>query len=450
MSARLNFNEIAYFPWKGKTFNQIVSTLQKNQNSTVISKYNLKLAQPLKIYRKEIATLPISSCSQRYVSVDEMNMPNGYLISNASQQNGLVETLDFNLTNNTTDIPGACDAFNTNSVCLTPAQNALNRVRSSGNLKKTFNANKNNDTYYTSAKQYLESRNRLFAQNQFNYVRKGNLQATAGSPQAVGNIYSPQGTNHCPQFYVGSPITFDYQWCDGSSNTNPNSPSTVTIPVGYYTSIDDINQILIQTMTANKHYYINNSTGNYVYLLSISYNNITQRAVLQTRFTNTILFPTSGPTIYSLPGGSSSIIPVGSINTQGPYFNINNSQISSLLGVIQGQYPTNNIARTSITYIGSTTSSDSGTSLPQISAPIYVPLYYKPNNYQYAQQGAVDSSARITRLKYNTITTNAGVFQTSVYGSAVANALAYSTVGTTYTLKDKMGYPNKCTPVFNK
>ena len=35
---------------------------------------------------------------------------------------------------------------------------------------------------------------------------------------------------------------------------------------------------------------------------------------------------------------------------------------------------------------------------------------YKPNNSQFAQQGAVDSSSRITRLKYNTITKNNASF----------------------------------------
>jgi hypothetical protein len=36
---------------------------------------------------------------------------------------------------------------------------------------------------------------------------------------------------------------------------------------------------------------------------------------------------------------------------------------------------------------------------------------YKPNNIQYAQQGAVDSSDRLTRLKLNTINTNAASYK---------------------------------------
>jgi len=277
MSARLNFNEIPVFQWKGKTFTQITSNIQKNTNSSIISKYNLRLAQPLKIFRKEIASTSLNTCNPRHVSIDELNMPNGYLISHAINPIGLKETLDINLTSNTTQIPGTCSGFSSNSVCLTPAQNALNRVRSSGNIKKIYNGDKKVDVYYTSSKQYLESRNKLFSQNQYNFLKEGNPQAKPGSSTALQNLYSPGGGTFCAQI---------------------------------------------------------------------------------------------------------------------------------------------------------------------------TPVYYKPNNSQYAHQGAVSSSSKITRLKYNTISTNAMKTRAS-YGSSIANAMAYSSLDTTYTLKDKMGFPNKCTPKFN-
>ena len=277
MSARLNFNETPYFHWKGKTFTQITSNLQKNRNTSIITKYNLKLAQPLKIYRKEIASTPLNMCNPRYVSIDEMNRPNGYLISNAKKTNGLTETLDINLTSNMTEKPGTCSSLSSNSVCLTTAQNALNRVRSSGNIKKKFNVDKNTDVYYTSSKQYLESRNKLFTQNQYNFLKEGNPQAKPGSPRALKNLFSPGGNTFCSQI---------------------------------------------------------------------------------------------------------------------------------------------------------------------------TPVYYKPNNSQYAQQGAVSASSKIARLKYNTISTNAMKFRSSTFGSSVANALAYSSRDAAYTIKDKIGYPIKCTPIF--
>ena len=68
---------------------------------------------------------------------------------------------------------------------------------------------------------------------------------------------------------------------------------------------------------------------------------------------------------------------------------------------------------------------------------------YKPNNSQFAVQGAVSSSARIDRLKYNTITTNGGSFYTA-WGSAGANAGRYQgTSDGPYFLKSKY---YKCDP----
>lgn len=79
----------------------------------------------------------------------------------------------------------------------------------------------------------------------------------------------------------------------------------------------------------------------------------------------------------------------------------------------------------------------------------YVASFYKPNNSQFATQGAVSSSSRIARLKYNTITDTAYKY-TAAYGTSTANALAYGVPDGGYTLKSRMGYPNKQTPVFPK
>jgi hypothetical protein len=62
---------------------------------------------------------------------------------------------------------------------------------------------------------------------------------------------------------------------------------------------------------------------------------------------------------------------------------------------------------------------------------------YKPNNTQFAVQGAVSSSARIDRLKFNTITKNGASFYTA-WGSAGANAGRYQgTQEGPYFLKSK-------------
>lgn len=79
----------------------------------------------------------------------------------------------------------------------------------------------------------------------------------------------------------------------------------------------------------------------------------------------------------------------------------------------------------------------------------YVPIYYKPNNSKFAEQGAVESSARLLRLKYDTITNSSNTLR-EAYGPQTANALAYGVPSNGYTIKDKVGYPNISTPCIAK
>jgi hypothetical protein len=80
----------------------------------------------------------------------------------------------------------------------------------------------------------------------------------------------------------------------------------------------------------------------------------------------------------------------------------------------------------------------------------YVPVYYKPSNSKFAQQGGVSASSNIQRKKYDTIT-DAGSKLQSTFGKETANALAYSTTDSSlYSLKQKVGFPNKQTPIFKK
>lgn len=79
----------------------------------------------------------------------------------------------------------------------------------------------------------------------------------------------------------------------------------------------------------------------------------------------------------------------------------------------------------------------------------YVPVYHKPNNGKFGVQGAVEASSRLARLKYDTIT-DAGSKMRKAYGEQTANALSYGVPANGYTIKDKMGYPNTCTPIIKK
>jgi hypothetical protein len=220
-------------------------------------------------------------------------MPNGYLIYPANtKQKGLADTIEIPIPNNSSDIPGKCSSCNTSTntntsvfsgsykvpYAFSPAQNALKRVRSSGMIPRQFDISNKRPTYYTDTKQYLTSRNRTQAQNQFNYLSKGNSQSTPGTAAALSNAYYANGLPIC-----GKPT----------------------------------------------------------------------------------------------------------------------------------------------------------------------PVYYKPNNSQFAQQGGVCSSSHITRVKYDSITNSSLIYKKAL-GQSVANAMAYGVSDQGYTVKDIVGFPNICTPIFNK
>jgi len=85
---------------------------------------------------------------------------------------------------------------------------------------------------------------------------------------------------------------------------------------------------------------------------------------------------------------------------------------------------------------------------PQVQ-PLFVPIYYKPSNPSFAQQGGVSCSTSTLKTKYDTVTNNASIF-TKAYGLAVGNELAYGVPPGGYTVKDKTGFPIKSTPKFSK
>jgi hypothetical protein len=173
--------------WKGQTFNQITSNYQQNKNT---GRSNLFNSPPIKLYRKEIASVKPTTCSKQMISIDELNQPGGSIIQPLTNQNasynGLVNTLDFNLTKNASERPGICtDKY------LCQENNARRRVRSAGMVKKkdVTNVSKN---YYTGSYAYLQSRSKTFAQNQYNYIQ---LAAPGATPSAKpGDAYSTHNT----------------------------------------------------------------------------------------------------------------------------------------------------------------------------------------------------------------------------------------------------------------
>lgn len=481
MSATLNQNEKRYVSWKGPPTKLLTPGLAKNINTMNMNRYNLRLALPLKIYRKEIAS--IKNCDSKRIKIDDLNQPGGSNITVSTNELGSILTYDLSLPNSKYELLGApCPGFSTNRVCLTIEQNAKTRVRSSGNIKRKFNVNANNDlSYYTNTKQYLEARNRLFTQNQYAMAIKNSATTKPGAPGSEAFLYKTNEISHCADYYLANPIKFSYLFptnqalFDAASN-NPNDTIwDVVIPSGYYSDVEQINTILKNTMLKNKHYYKDKTTGQNIFLLNISYDYIRSNVAFQTKYSGVGIYSNSSGNVDVSGNGISLITEPGTagFTTVGPSFIIDTQSASEFLGFATGNsqfqtlvYPNNNypaaygsarrynFMRRDSPYIPGSTdlsgknSTDYGISTPPFMQKKYTPLYYKPNNSQYAQQGAVSASSKIARVRYNTITTNALKYRTSL-GESVGNALAYGVSDTIYSLKDKIGFPNKKTPKFS-
>ena len=98
MAAIVQMNKIPLVQWKGQTFDQIHSSIKKNEYTTS-SNYHKFNANPLKIYRREIASQPIPTCNFRTsASVDVFNQPNGTINnSGATTKNGIAVTTENNI-----------------------------------------------------------------------------------------------------------------------------------------------------------------------------------------------------------------------------------------------------------------------------------------------------------------------------------------------------------------
>jgi hypothetical protein len=419
-------------PWKGQSFQQITSSIKKNAKvdpTMNIPIKNLMLPNPLKIYRREIAnTFDTTSCySRTSLKIDELNRPNGSLVYSTPVQyktNGLASTIDIQLTTNKYERPGSCSSCSTGgNNALSLQKNALRRLRSSGMIKRQFDvANNNTPTYYTNTAQYLKARNINFEQNQYNYIRMGNENVKPGSTASLVNLYTANGLTKCKKYYLAKDTSFEYYWVDSTT------PNTVIVSAGYY-DVDDINNVLIQKMISKGHYYYSLATNVKFFLLNIVFNSYYSNVELQ-------VFSTSKYADTSLYGKGSIWT---ALTTPSQGFSITNNAFATIIGYTSGSYILSN---------GELYHLFSSTSTPLVGTR-YLPLYYKPKNPQFGQQGAVSSSSLTTRIKYDSITTTAGLYSKSV-GTSVANALAYSSRDTGYTVKDKIGFPRKFTPIINK
>lgn len=465
MSSELYLNDIQFtksnliIQWKGRTFNQITSLIQMNSRGEPGSLKTVNYFRPLPILlpRREIATSKNNNslCNYRISSsIDVFNQPGGSIINSTvtTNNNGLDNTMDNTLPNNTCEYPGTCLAF------ASPSENAKRRVRSAGMIKRQFDISRGNDvSYFVDRNQYLISRSLTFNQNQYNFIRQGNATVKPGDGLSSENVYSSQGLSHCPRYFLPTNITFKYKWTTTVDNVYDSYE--INIPSGYYL-IEDINNAVHLTMQKNTHFFINNSNKTKVFAIYFAHNSAYNKMELHSLTINNENFDTTTFTKQYTPGWDPTVFPpaINEANrVQWKVPNIANSFVSSVeildnafcaaVGFSPGVYASaNSQTQYNFRAISNLDNVVLSQQAPGIQ-PVFDIVIYKPSNPQFASQGGVSASSATARVRYNTITSNATVYN-NAYGPSVANALAYGVPENGYTIKNKIGYPLRRTPRF--
>ena len=404
--------------WKGLTINEIVNARVRNATNP---NPNLYRANPLRLYRRTLK----GTTQNESNGLMAMDYPSGSQRTVSTDCNGITQIKHFNLTTRQDERPGSCGACSTTA--FSKEADARRRVRSSGMNSKKF---------FSSTKQYLDNRTKSYNRNQYYNIRQGDETSKAGGANTKNNVYSSNGLSHCPKHTFQQDVTFEYQWVDGTYYP-------VTIPAGAYND-NDVNAIFKNTMISNLHYYIKTEGEIKHLLMNLSYNasnkkfEFTTTAVSDTIFDNInyqVPQDSDGNTTWSTP--TTTVVPgirlSNAIYATAPTF-------AAAMGFQAAIFPS--VAIGGVQDVNTTVFYSTG---PVSLQPKYVPLFYKPSNHQYAEQGAVSSSSRILRLKYESITGGASTYMNAL-GQSVANALAYGVPQGGYTVKDKIGYPLKCTP----
>lgn len=440
MSAILNFNRAPLISWKGKSFQEITASIKKNTNTTDEILASSR-AQPMKHYRKELISAYTANIPNQRISIslNNINTPGSTIVNSSvcsSSLNdcvgGIALTKNFNLTENLTErpcYPNSTENINTDDTGFSQASIARRRVRSSGIISNKSRPGTTNDMYKTSNAQYLESRGLTFKQNQYNYVKEGDKTAIPGDVLSMSNIYVGNNMTNCPKLLISSAKNnnyFEYIWIDGITYT-------ITFYDDYYSS-EELT-IFIQTkMKSNGHYYTK-TDGSILYLIQMYYNSYYKRYDIISLVTNTIIhsnYTAASGTITTTSLVCNIIIP--------------DTNFQKVVGITSGSYPPISVTTQLITPTYSSNQSYYG--LNPTIRPSYKAIYYKPNNINYSQQGAVSSSDKILRKKVDTITTSASSFR-SAFGAATASSVAYG-VSNINNLKLKTGYSNTKIPIINK
>lgn len=170
MSAILNHKPKPPISWKGQSFSQISSTIQKNERPDTLSLFKPK---PITHYRRELkppSENNTARCNPRTsVKWDLLNLPNGNTVKETAEGDATpINSIEINR------IQASClDTIH--NTCYSAEANAVARVRSSGMFRKEVDSNQNRlaDAYSASYTQYLKNRNKNFEQNQNTKINIG-------------------------------------------------------------------------------------------------------------------------------------------------------------------------------------------------------------------------------------------------------------------------------------
>lgn len=434
MSVLINETPIVNWKHSDNTFTQISSGIKYNNPNITSDKSAYFRALPLKIYRREIVTDTAVSNPRTSARIFDFDRPGGTIITDTTDCIGIKSTQIIN-----TSVDKGCDE--NCSVFLSAAENARRRVRSSGMIRKQYNANTTAPSYFTDTKQYLESRSLSYKSNSNFHVYSGDVTSTAGSSGASQNIYTSSSGENCKKEYLSTASSFKYIWFDDISYN-------VVIPPGEY-DVNDLNTILETTMANNYHYFVDEPTRRKIFPISLKYNQengliITESFGYNTSNTANYVGDIDPYNINYPPLWFANIPDAPSTkNVQFWFDNAGSTELYIKMGSISV-----------MTKLPATNSAGLGLLTQALNTktafyPRRKIVYYKPSNHGFATQGAVTSSDLIARRKYNTINTVAGSMR-SAYGNHTASAIAYGVPSYGYTTKDKIGYPMKQTPTFSK
>lgn len=120
--------------------------------------------------------------------------------------------------------------------------------------------------------------------------------------------------------------SLQYKWVDGTTNT-------ITIPDGYY-SINSFNAYVQSVLVTNKHYLVQISNGNFLYLIQWE-ENPTYYAIQLNEFLSPL--PATIGVTYSYPSGATWVLPATPTTPQTIILSTNN--FGSIVGFTAGSYP---------------------------------------------------------------------------------------------------------------